>query len=142
MRKNKNPNTELFLMQTFKNLSSKADHLRQLFDVCYERTAKLGQENYFIVVLYRKPSCQMLSKKTGLGWVIEISWLLQESFCLKPNSVLLRRLFSIVNSKLALKTSFKKLWSIKVLGYASLASKYLMSCFSFTRKKLPFFWCL
>ena len=54
-------------MQTFKNLSSKADHLRQLFDVCYERTAKLGQENYFIVVLYRKPSCQILSKKTGLG---------------------------------------------------------------------------
>ena len=67
MRKNKNPNTELFLMQTFKNLSLKADHLRQLFDVCYERTAKLGQENYFIVVLYRKPSCQILSKKTGLG---------------------------------------------------------------------------
>ena len=41
-------------------------------------------------------------------WVIEISWLTQESFGLKPDLIPLRRLFSIINSKIASKTSFFK----------------------------------
>ena len=44
--------------------------------------------------------------------VIEKSWLTQESFGLKPNWVLLRSLFSIINPELGSKTSFSKNFGI------------------------------
>ena len=80
--------------------------------------------------LYRSPSCQTLtnafdkSKKTSrtsngrlasdalkILWVIERSWSTQESFGLKLDWVLLSRLFFIMNSKIASKTSFSKIAS-------------------------------
>ena len=43
-------------------------------------------------------------------WAIEISWLTQNSFDLKLDWLLLRRLFSITNLKIARNTSFSKSW--------------------------------
>ena len=43
-----------------------------------------------------------------MEWVIEISWLPQELFGLKPEWVLLKRLFSIIKWKIVSNTSFFK----------------------------------
>ena len=72
-----------------------------------ERSKKLkkpyGQKLYFKVVILSKYAWTI-----KILWVIEISWLIQRSSGLKPDWVLSRRLFSIINPKIASKTSFLK----------------------------------
>ena len=111
------PNRRPYGAPALTSLESEDWNLRQLFGVCYGKKTQLF---HYSLVLYSRPSRQILSnafdnsKKTprtsneGLStnavkilWVIEISWLTQESFGLKPDWVLLRRMLSITNSKIA-----------------------------------------
>ena len=128
MRKNKAPNTEPYRRPAFTNFQledwpSKTTLCRLLWRNDSIRPRRLPFISLFFS-LRRKPLCQTLSnaldkfKKTSndrlalnalkILWVIEISWLTQESFGLSPDWILLRRLLSIINSKIASKTSFSK----------------------------------
>ena len=61
----------------------------------------------YLISLRRQHELLIMNYRQIL-WVIEISWLTQKSFGLKPEWVLLRRLFSIRISKIASKTSFSR----------------------------------
>ena len=89
----------------------------------------LGRQHELLMMDYRQ-----------ILWVIEISWLTQKSFGLKPDWVLFRRLFSIRISKMASKTSFSK--TFEYTGGNDIGRWLLTICllsFLCTEKTLPFF---
>ena len=95
----------------------------------FKKTPRTSNDGLPGCFLSRTSNDGLPSNALKILWVIEISWWTQESFGLKPDWVLLSRLFSIINSKMASKTSFPK--SLEEMGSKD-TGRYLSTIYLLT----------